>query len=226
MRQEWHDLLFAHWACDASDIRPLVPRELELDLWQDRAYIGVTPFHLRGLRPRGLPALPVISQFLELNVRTYVRFGGLPGVYFFSLDAANLSAVLGARFGYGLPYYHASMGVQCDDDRIAYRSRRLDHPAAEFRGSYRPSSEFRPWCPPSESLERFLTERYCLYRVRQGRVYRAHIHHIPWPLQEAEATIEVNTMAKAAGIALPPDPPILHFSKFIDVLVWLPERVQ
>src|SRR5215475_2042377 len=112
MRQEWHDLLFAHWALDPAVLRRLVPQHLNLDLWRGQAYIAVTPFVIRRLRPRGMPAMPVISRFPEVNVRTYVEFGGMPGVFFFSLDAANLSAVLAARTMYRLPYYHAQMRVR------------------------------------------------------------------------------------------------------------------
>jgi uncharacterized protein len=228
MRQEWHNLLFAHWSFDPDLIRPLVPTELNLDLWQGRAYIAVTPFVIRGLRPRGTPSLPGISNFPEVNVRTYVRFRDQPGVYFFSLDAGNLSAVAGARMMYKLPYYPARMTVADADGQIVYSSRRVSRGSAldnpELRIAYAPSGDALPWTPPSESLERFLTERYCLYNVRAGRIYRTHIHHVPWELQPARAEIARNTMA--AHLQLPLEgSPLVHFSRFIDVLVWWPERL-
>lgn len=223
MLQRWHDLLFAHWALPPEQVRRVVPSQLELDLFQGQAYVAVAPFHMSGIRARFLPALPGLSRFPELNVRTYVRYRNVPGVYFFSLDAASLPAVWGARAGYGLPYFHADMSVG-GSSQIDYRSRRLQGPRpAEFRGRYWPVSE--PQQREKHSIEYFLTERYCLYTVRGGKIFRGHIHHLPWPLQDAQAEISVNTMAKAAGIELPDSKPLLHFSRFLEVLIWWPERV-
>lgn len=223
MEQQWHDLLFAHWALPPEKIRPLVPAGLELDLFQGQAYVAVAPFHMSGVRNRLMPPMPGLSRFPELNVRTYVRFAGIPGVYFFSLDAGNRPAVWGARMSYGLPYFYAEMTVRDNQGRIEYSSRRLEPPQpAEFRGSYWPVSEARP--REKDSIEYFLTERYCLYVVRSGKVVRAVIHHLPWELQDAEADISVNSMAQAAGIELPQTRPLLHFSRFLKVLIWAPQR--
>ena len=223
MEQRWHDLLFAHWPLPPEKIRPLVPAELELDLFQGQAYVAVAPFHMSGVRNRFMPPMPGLSRFPELNVRTYVRFGGIPGVYFFSLDAGSRAAVWGARMSYGLPYFYAQMSVKDNQGRIEYSSRRLEPlKPAEFRGSYWPVSEARR--REKDSIEYFLTERYCLYVVRSGKVVRAMIHHLPWELQDAEAEISVNSMAQAAGIELPETRPLLHFSRFLKVIVWAPER--
>jgi len=223
MVQNWNDLVFAHWEIPVETLRRLVPSQLKLDLFNGKAYVAVTPFWINGLRPRYLPALPVVSQFEELNVRTYVRYKGISGVYFFSLDAANLSAVWGARTTYGLPYKHATMSIRNSGEKFNYSSRRLHEPQpAEFLGRYWPVSD--PRQREKNSLEFFLTERYCLYAIRGSAVFRAYIHHLPWPLQDAEAEIQTNTMAKAAGIDLPSVKPLLHFSKFIQVLVWWPEK--
>jgi uncharacterized protein YqjF (DUF2071 family) len=222
MQQKWHDLLFAHWALAPDEVRPLVPAELELDLHEGKAWVAVTPFWMSGVRPRGFPALPWLSRFPELNVRTYVTRGGKPGVFFFSLDAARLPAVWAARVGFNLPYFHAQMKVG-GTNPIEYscRRRRL-RMEAEFHGIYRPTGPAAP--AVAGTLEHFLTERYCLYTVTKSGVYRAVIHHAPWALQPAEARIEKNTVAQAAGISLPEEPPHLLFSREIRVLVWLPER--
>jgi uncharacterized protein YqjF (DUF2071 family) len=218
MQQEWHDLLFAHWRVDAAHLRQLVPPPLELDLYDGEAWVAITPMYISGLAVRGLPALPVLSHFLELNVRTYVRFGGIPGVFFFSLDAENFSAVLGASAGYLLPYLHADMAAR-RSEHIDFRSARKHRGfTAEFDATYFPTGEPQP--PQDGTREHFLTNRYCLYTVgRGGRVFRGHIHHAPWPLQAAEAEIRRNTMAQAAGITLG-EGPLLHFSRYIKVLVW------
>ena len=223
MRQQWHRLLFAHWALPPEALRPLVPRQLSLDTFDGRCWVAVTPFHLSGLRPPGLPA-PGLA-FPELNVRTYVTLDGKPGVYFFSLDAGSVLAVFGARILYALPYFYARMNVIYDGDAVHYRCRRSHMgKIAEFEADYRPVSPARN--SPPGSLEYFLTERYCLYAVEAGRIYRAQIHHLPWPLQEAEAEISSNTMAAAAGIDLPQNKPLLHFASVMEVLVWPPERLE
>lgn len=223
MKQTWHDLLFMHWAMAPEIIRPLVPPALDLDMYEGQAYLAVAPFWMSGIRTRFLPPTPGLSSFPELNVRTYVRYKDVPGVYFFSLDAGNLTAVRVARAAYGLPYFHAEMSVKSLGENYEYSSRRLCSPRpAEFRGRYRPVTP--PTFREKASLEHFLTERYCLYAVRGKGVFRAYIHHLPWPLQDAEAEIELNTMPQAAGIELPSDRPLLHFARELEVLVWWPER--
>jgi uncharacterized protein YqjF (DUF2071 family) len=222
MHQIWNDLLFAHWPIEIEVLHPFVPPELPLDTFEGRCWVAVTPFWMSGVRSRGLPPLPGLSRFPELNVRTYVTVGGKSGVYFFSLDAANLPAVWAARKFYHLPYFHARMSTESHTEWITYESSRhgMD---AEFRGRYRP---IRPVeLRPERSLERWLTERYCLYTVFKGDVFRAEIHHAQWPLQDAEAEIRVNSMASAAHIPLPDMAPVLHFCRSLQVLIWPLERV-
>ena len=205
MTQSWHDLLFAHWPVAVDALRTMIPPGLDLDLYDHRAWLGIVPFHMTNVAPRGVPSLPWVSAFPEINVRTYVRAGGKPGVYFFSLDAGNALAVTVARTLLGLPYYSASIDVQADGSWVHYRSSRTSSKAA-FTARYRPIGLIHTATPGS--LEYFLTERYCLYTVKEDfRLRRLEIHHPPWPLQQAEATVDVNTMADAAGIRLPVDGP-------------------
>jgi uncharacterized protein YqjF (DUF2071 family) len=217
MAQTWNDLLFAHWPIEPKVLRPLVPVQLSLDSFDGRCWLAVTPFHMSNIRGRSLPPLPGLSRFPELNVRTYVAVGGKPGVYFFSLDAANLPAVWAARSFYRLPYFHARMSVSGDEHGISYYSRRYQT-HAELRARYAALGPVQLRQPGT--LEYWLTERYCLYTVANGRVYRADIHHEQWPLHNAEAEIESNTMASAASIELPDTKPLLHFAKKLEVLIW------
>jgi hypothetical protein len=234
MKQTWNDLLFAHWPIPLAELRPLVPDELTLDIFDGHCWIGVVPFWMSGIRARGAPPIPGVSRFPELNVRTYVTYGGKPGVYFFSLDITSRIAVWGARTFYHLPYFHAAMDTREERARILYSCKRdsrslrsrgergrpsLHEPdTAEFRGSYRALGPAR--VRDKGLLEDFLTARYCLYTIHEEQIYRCDIHHLPWTLQDAEASIECNTMAAAARIALPDAPPLLHFSKKLDVLIW------
>jgi uncharacterized protein len=223
MTQSWHDLLFAHWPVDVRALRERVPSGLDLDLHDGQAWLGVVPFHMTNVAPRGVPSLPFVSAFPELNVRTYVTLHGKPGVYFFSLDAASRIAVAGARALFGLPYYFAEMSVDLGEDETIYRSRRegTSVPSAEFAASYGPVGH--PRVAERGTLDYFLTERYCLHMVDDTSYARTvDIHHPPWPLQPAEARIAINTMADAAGIRLPSMAPLLHFAKRQDVVVWPP----
>jgi uncharacterized protein len=223
MSQSWHDLLFAHWRVDPRELRRVVPARLSLDLFEGDAWVGVVPFHMTNVAPRLVPEVPPLSRLIELNVRTYVRIGDKPGVYFFSLDANSRLAVAGGRALFRLPYFFASMATTRAGEVVSHRSRRLRGTPAEWAASYWPSGPPRQVTPAS--LEYFLTERYCLYTTDGDRVLRCEIHHPPWPLQDAAATIDVNTMTAAAGL-LTEGAPLLHFSRRQDVLVWPLESVR
>jgi uncharacterized protein len=221
MAQTWTRLLFAHWPLPPEILRPVVPEELPLDTFEGSAWLGVTPFEVRAHRLRGMAHVPGLTRFPELNVRTYTTVDGKPGIYFLSLDAGSSPAVAAARRAYRLPYFRARMSITPGPGGIDYRSERVskDGEPAAFEGRYEPVGEPEP--PPPGSLRHFLTERYCLYVLdARRRILRADIHHPPWPLQEARATIRRNTMATPFRIDLPPDPPLLHFSARQDVLIW------
>jgi len=219
MAQTWDDLLFAHWPVDPDVVRPYLPEELPLDVYDGQAWIGITPFVLRGLRLRGVPPAPYLSDFYELNVRTYATLAGKPGIWFFGLDASSRAVVVAARRTYRLPYFYARMTRRSDGDIFEHRSSRN---SARFTGRYWPVGDVAPAEPGS--LEYFLTERYCLYAHDGERLYRADIHHPPWPLQRAGGEVDENTMPPA-GIELPTTEPLLHYSRRQDVLVWWPSTV-
>jgi hypothetical protein len=219
MEQCWYDLLFAHWPLPTESLRDLVPRELPLDTFDGHCWVSVTPFHMTN-RAR-VRALPFTSGFRELNCRTYVNIGGKPGVFFFSLDASSRLAVWGARTFYHLPYHVAQMRAEKRGEAIDYSSRRE---LARFDARYRPMGPLR--LSMRGTVEHWLTERYCLYTVYKGQVFRGDIHHVPWPLQPAEAEIGVNTIAKAAGILLPDTKPLLGFSRELKVLIWPLRRAR
>jgi uncharacterized protein YqjF (DUF2071 family) len=224
MTQTWHDLLFAHWPLPPEALRPLVPPELPLDTRDGAAWIGVVPFGMRDVRLRGLPGIPGASAFPEMNVRTYVTVGGKAGVWFFSLDAASLLAVMSARAAVGLPYYWARMSIERAGDQVRYESRRIGSgPPAAFAAGYGPTGPARTAAPGS--LDSWLTDRYCLYTVRGGVIRRLEIDHPPWPLRPAAASFSRNEVALASGVALPDRPPLLHFADRLEVRFWAPVRI-
>ncbi|HKR93983.1 MAG TPA: DUF2071 domain-containing protein [Candidatus Angelobacter sp.] len=216
MQQTWNDLLFAHWPINPDVMRPLIPSVLALDTFNGECWIAVTPFHMSGIRARFMPRLPGLSAFPELNVRTYVNYRGKPGVYFFSLDAGSRVAAWTARLTYHLPYFNARMSSIDREGWIHYHS--IRDSGAELKGRFRPVAPVQLRNPAT--LEHWLSERYCLYAMHHGRVYRAEIHHEPWPLQDAECEFSINSMATSAGIQLPPIKPLAHFAKRLEVLIW------
>ena len=231
MRQTWHDLIFMHWPVPIATMRALVPPQLPLDTYEGQAWVGVVPFRMSGVRPRYTFDVPGLSAFPELNVRTYVTSPDAneskPGVWFFSLEAANPLAVAAARGIFKLPYFNAKMLARDEGNQIVYSSHRTHRgaPPADFAAAYGPTDGI--YHAPPGSLDRWLAERYCLYTVTpRGQVLRAEIHHEPWPLQPAMAEITVNSMAMAAGITLPDTLPLLHFARRQDVLVWPIEKVD
>jgi uncharacterized protein YqjF (DUF2071 family) len=220
MTQSWHHLLFAHWPVNAAELRHLVPRAFDIDLFEGQAWLGIVPFYMTNVRLRWTPPLPWLSAFAELNVRTYVRVGDRPGIYFFSFDAGRRLAVAAARRFLNLPYVVAKMSVDATQECVTYDSTREKHPAV-FRAEYGPTAA--PFEARKGSLEYFLTERYCLYNLNRRReAYRLDIHHAPWALQPARAKISANTMARAAGIQLDGQPALLHFSRRQDMIAWAP----
>jgi uncharacterized protein YqjF (DUF2071 family) len=220
--QTWEDLLFAHWKVPAADVREQVPAGLEVETFDGSAWVGIAPFRLSGLRARGTLPLPRISEFLELNVRTCVRGSdGRPGVWFFNLDASSRLAVVVARRMYKLPYFHARMSAEQRGEWIDYECARIEESGRVFSGSYRPTGTVFHAEPGS--LEWFLMERYCLYTTDdRGALQRADIHHELWPLQAAEAVIELASVSPLVLDGVP----VCHFARRQDVLVWPLEPIR
>jgi hypothetical protein len=213
MGQTWDDLLFVHYSVPVERLRPLVPGGLELQEHSGSGWLGVTPFVVTGLRARGLLPLPFASSFRELNVRTYVTRDEKPGIWFFSLDASSRLAVEAARRLYRLPYFEADISLRRRGEQILYDCSRDDGKA--FSAAYRPNGDVFGAEPGS--LEHFLTERYCLYAEHGEALYRADIHHRPWPLQPAETQIELNTMPP---VKVSEGDPLVHYSARQDVVIW------
>lgn len=226
MRMRWCDLLFAHWAVDASVLRRLIPEGLELDLFDGQAYVGAVPFSMEGVTPRRVPALPALSAFPELNLRTYVKAGGKPGVWFFSLDAGQKLAVRVARRFFRLPYFDARFEIRNVGGGVEYSAVRTHSGAssAAFVARYHPVGAV--YRSAVGTLDSWLTDRYCLYSADgAGHVYRGEIDHEPWPLQGAAAEVQVNTLGDWLGIEMKGQPQTLNFAKSLDVHAWLVERV-
>ena len=223
VKMNWHHLLFAHWPISCDQLRPHVPSSLRLDKYDGRAWVGLVPFRMTGIRMRRLPPMPTVSRFCELNVRTYVNDGRRHGVWFLSLDATSRLAVALARRWYRLNYRRAAIRWRHDGRSVHFASHGL-HGAGDFEATYRPVGARHE--AKAGSFEHFLTERYLLWaQGNSGELYKARVDHPLWQLQKAEATIEANTMAESVGLELPPVHPHLLYAEGVEAVIERPRRV-
>jgi uncharacterized protein YqjF (DUF2071 family) len=222
MGQTWEQLLFAHWPMPATDLRGVVPPQLEIDTFADQAWLGIVTFRISRIHLHGLPAVPGLAHFPEVNLRTYVRHHGRPGVLFLSLHCPNRLAMAIARPWFRLPYHYAEVCLAQDSAATGFASH--SPTGASFVARYCPASE--PCSMPSESLEAWLTERYCFFTAAADRrLYRCDIDHAPWRLASAAAEISANTLAEPFGLDLPDVPPLLHHAQRTDAHIWPLRRV-
>lgn len=224
MLQRWESLTFLHWSYDAQTVRALLPKALvrsgvELDVFDGRAWVGLVPFVVSGVRLPGTPALPWLSRFPETNVRTYLRgHDGQPAVWFFTLEADRLAAVLAARSGFGLLYRWAQMSVAESADGVHYRSSRhrlYGRGDADILVS--PGNAVK-----AGSLAEFLTARFRLYSTFGSRVAYANIEHAAWPLQEARAIRIEQNLFENSGVPHPVGDPVVQFARSLDVRIGYP----
>jgi|SRR5579872_822106 len=224
MFQSWEHLTFLHWKYDPATIQALLPEGLTVDNYDGWAWVALTPFVIRNLRLPFMRAVPWISSFPETNVRTYVRDAeGYPGVWFFSLDADRLAAVVGARTGYRLPYQWAQMRVILNGNTVEYHSRRnglLAHRPAHADIAIAVGSPFAP--EELTEFDHFLTARWRLYTTFSGRLGYAQIDHEPWPFCRAEVLRLDSDLVTAAGLPTPEGPPHILYSPRVDVRVAAP----
>lgn len=216
--QRWRELLFLHWSVPVDAMRAVVPQKLELDLFDDRAWVGIVPFLMRDIAPSWWPSA-LAFNFLECNLRTYVHHDGQPGVYFFSLEASSWLAVQAARTGWGLPYHHAKMsavGTRFTTERKS--------DGAHLDVSYEVGE---PVESPLGSREHFFLERYYLFAEKSGRLVRGQVHHVPYPARSATLKHCNESLIAAAGLPEPHGPPeLVHYSEGVDVEVFAPVRAR
>ena len=228
LRQDWGDLLFLHWPVPAELLQPHLPPRLKIDTHDGMAWLAIVPFRMSKVRTRVSPPVPGASEFLELNVRTYVHLDGVPGVWFFSLDATNALAVWVARTVFNLPYLRATMRLEIPSPELRQFTATRTHAgfaAAHFRATWK----IGPPLPPAEpgSLAFFLTERYCLYTSNraQTKLYRGRVAHPAWPLRSAQVLHYDSTLIESHGLPTPAGPPVVHAGGLVAVELWPMQRV-
>lgn len=218
----WLDLCFMHWPVPPEALAHSLPPGVQLDLREGQAWLGVVPFQMSGVAPRFSPDVPGVSAFPELNLRTYVTVQGVPGVWFYSLDAAQPFAVRFARRWFHLPYFDARMWTDKRGEVTRYASVRTHRHAPEgrFAGAFQAvGPAFRA---ASGSLDEWLTHRLFLYSTdARGRIYRGRLHHDPWLLRRAEAQIAENTLAGPLGLTVKGEPHLLYSAKMEVQAEWI-----
>jgi uncharacterized protein YqjF (DUF2071 family) len=224
MHQHWRRLTFLHWRYPAGVVQPLLPAGLTVETFDGTAWVGLVPFLMDAVRAPGMPALPWLSRFPETNLRTYVRDGrGRTGIWFFSLDAARLPAVLAARASYRLPYFWSAMSVTEAAARWTYRChRRWPAPGPRCDAAVRVGPALTE--AERDELAHFLTARHHLFTIIAGRLARAEAEHPPWPLHHAELDRLDQSVLPAAGLPPPDTAPLLHASPGVPVRIGLWHR--
>ncbi|MGA9287700.1 MAG: DUF2071 domain-containing protein [Anaerobacillus sp.] len=222
MKQTWEDLLFLHWSVDPSWLQTLLPPQLEVDQFNQKAWVGIVPFEMNRIRLRGLPPVPFASSLLELNVRTYVKYGDRQGVYFFSLDASHQAGVMIARNIFNLPYFRAKMGKTNNGKQINFWSSRTHNGVerADYHIVYEPVGE--PYHSKEGDLDFWLTERDRLFNVRKGNVMEGRIRHDRWPLQQVDVAVLRDTLSSPYRMD---NEFITSYSKSVTTYLWPFENV-
>ncbi|WP_176330380.1 YqjF family protein [Oceanobacillus rekensis] len=221
--QKWNDLLFMHSPVPIETITKYIPKSLELDTFDGSAWITIIPFKVSNMRPRKMPPIPFLHSYLELNVRTYVKHKGIQGIYFFSLDADKLLAVLGARLA-TLPYFYANINLKKKKETFYFDSTRKGKSEATFKGSYRPVLE--AYYPERTSLTYWLLERYFLWSHRNNSLFRWAIHHRRWKIYDVKAIIDNENMLSFLPEDTVVGDPIFHYAHSKRVLFWPIKKVE
>lgn len=225
LRQSWLDLTFLHWEVEPEQLHPFLPAGLELDLFEERAYVGIIPFVMSGVRPRWAIPLPGVSRFPEFNIRLYVRHQDRPGVLFLTLEAqSRITCWFAPRF-YGLPYRYSRGWVEADSDTHAWSTSRRDGTHG-FAGCSKAEGEIRTAVPGS--LEHFLFERYALYTTHRNKLQIAYTHHIPWEFRDGRVDLTTNDLGMrfSLGLTSPLEPDLVHMSTGVEVRTWSIQEVH
>lgn len=224
LSQSWEHLSFMHLEVKPELLLPHLPDDLELDLFEGKAYVGTIPFEMTHVRPRWFFSVPGVSNFPEFNIRTYVTRDGKPGVFFLTLDAQSRITCFHAPRSYGLPYRYAKCSISTTQDTYSWSSKRRAD-GVSLIGSCKGLGDATS--AKLGTLEYFLFERYCLYTVHKGILHRAYTQHNPWVYRIAKATLEENSLTESydLGIQNPLHPEHVHLSSGVDVRTWSIERL-
>ena len=208
--QEWNDAIFLHWAVDLKDLKKFVPHEVEIDLFEGKPWISLVAFSMEKVRPRNLPSFPAISDFDEINIRTYVKSNHKTGVYFLSMEAGKkLSCKLAQRISQ-LPYRFSKI------ERTPNRYKSFN---PVFNDRLDIQFKIGEAVADKTPLEIWLTERYAIFQDTKTTLNEFEIHHIEWPLSKIElGNLEFNY--PRFNHLINEEPHRMHYSKGVKVIAW------
>lgn len=212
--QEWNNALFLHWKVPVDDLQQFLPKNLKVDTFENEAWVSAVAFTMEKIRPKNLPAFAPISNFNEINIRTYVIHNDKPGVYFLNIEAQKLVSTKLSKLLSGLPYQKAQM-KRFNKNELQHYTSSLKKKGFTFTSKYRISDQ----TVSKTNLDLWLTERYCLYLDRGGKTYIYEIHHLPWELQKVTLE-EVQTNYRIGEIDLNSKPDHVHYSPGVKVIAW------
>ncbi|RUL49875.1 YqjF family protein [Lysinibacillus antri] len=213
MKQTWSENLFVHYPVKKEHLQKLIPKPLQLDTYDNRAWVSIVPYFIQNMRGHGMPAIPGTKEFAGFNLRTYVRANEKPGVYFFHLGASNWFATKGAKTFFQLPYFYEDIRMDKEKEMVHFQA------PGKLVCAYKGAS--KPYHPSKGSLDEWLVERYCLYTTNQkGKLFQGNILHPSWVLYDAEAEFQENTLLSRYNITPESDRPILHFAHKREVAIW------
>jgi len=222
MEQNWEKILFLHWPIDPALIQARIPPGLEVDLFEDKAWIGITPFKVTGLHLMSLPPVPGLDSFNEINVRTYVHYEGKPGIWFFSLDASKLIPVIAARLFYQVPYHSAAISFHDSGTQFSVDMTRTANRDVGFEARWQKGTRLRD--PDVGSLAFFLVERYCFFAELRSSIMMTRVYHHPWILDEAVLESCESNLIGSVGLPEPSGEPLAHFSEGVSTQIWEPRK--
>jgi hypothetical protein len=217
--QEWNNALFLHWRIDISELQKLTPSNLVIDKFEGESWISIVAFTMEKIRPRYLPAISVISNFDEINVRTYLTHENKPGVFFLNIEAQKLTSTFIAKLLSGLPYEKSEI-ERGEIGNTKYFKSCNKNKNFKLDVKFVVGQELTN----KSTLDKWLTERYCLYLKSKNETYRYEIQHKPWKLFQAE-TIALTTNYTFGNITLNRKPDLIHYSKGVKVLAWDKEKI-
>lgn len=214
--QEWNKVLFLHWEVPFESLRKLVPEHLNLDSLRGTYYVSLVAFTMEKIRPRNMPSLKLVSDFHEINVRTYIDNDNKKGVYFLNIEAQKFLSAFIARKLSGLPYEKANI----KRTESVYNSINISK-----QYSIKASYSVKEILLRKSELDSWLTERYCLYFKDGDGLYAYDIHHKAWEIRNVQFD-HLSVDYKIGDIHLTSAQPFSgHYSKGVEVVAWTRQKV-
>lgn len=213
--QEWNDVIFMHWLVPYEILHPLVPNLITLDSFNNQYWVSLVAFTMQKIRPRYLPSFKPITDFHEINLRTYVKMDNKAGVYFLNIEAEKLLSAFIARQLSDLPY-----------EKSLIKREKQKYNSINHLKNYHLKTEFtiKDTLTNKSELELWLTERYCLYLDSHNQIYRYDIHHEEWVVKNIELK-NLDLSYTIQNLSLSNTPDLSYYSDGVKVIAWNRQKI-